>query len=290
MAVNCSNRIKKNWKSALLPGSPAFCISLKYFPPSHCFYHPFFWLYLFTGFFNLLFKLGLPPHHGFCFLSQVHVAQIQIATGREGPSAGPAGQPSLQAGVWGQNQQPPARSGRALQAAVKRSFSNLFSGLFLLCVDKSRQGSSKRRKGLQAERRDVFLIPGDINSGEVCETARLLTWVSLKLKCWKCDCKEMPNKKTNHWVVSRTHKQKHKSLWQGNIRNRLQNISWVEMKRQDILFEYRNFHGCFLHFGHLPRTISGSASEVGGWRSRQSTKCVWEAWSVLDVHQGAIAG
>lgn len=100
---------------------------------------PFHWA------FYLLVKLGLPPHHGFCFLSQVHVAQIQIATGREGPSVGPAGQPSLQAGVWGQNQQPPARSGRALQAAVKRSFSNLFSGLFLPCLVESRHGNGKRR-------------------------------------------------------------------------------------------------------------------------------------------------
>lgn len=152
MAVNCSNRIKKkNWKSELLPGSPTFYFSLKYFPPSHCFYHPFFWLYLFTGFFYLLVKVGLPPHHGFCFLSQVHVAQIQIAAGGERPSVGTAGQPSLQAGVWGQNQQPPARSGRALQAAVKRSFSHLFSGLFFLCLEETRRVGPKMSKGLEGD-------------------------------------------------------------------------------------------------------------------------------------------
>ncbi|XP_037752626.1 protein RUFY3 isoform X8 [Chelonia mydas] len=43
---------------------------------------------------------SLPPHHGFCFLSQVHVAQIQIATGRERTSVCQGGQPALQAGIW----------------------------------------------------------------------------------------------------------------------------------------------------------------------------------------------
>lgn len=97
----------------------------------------------------MLVKVGLPPHHGFCFLSQVHVAQIQIAAGGERPSVGTAGQPSLQAGVWGQNQQPPARSGRALQAAVKRSFSHLFSGLFFLCLEETRRVGPKMSKGLE---------------------------------------------------------------------------------------------------------------------------------------------
>lgn len=106
---------------------------------------PFHWV------FYLLVKLSLPPHHGFCFLSQVHVAQIQIATGREGPAAGPAGQPALQAGVWGQNQQPPAGSGRALQAAVKRHFPNLFSGLLLLCLGESRQGDGTGKQGMERE-------------------------------------------------------------------------------------------------------------------------------------------
>lgn len=102
---------------------------------------PFHWV-----FFYLLVKVGLPPHHGFCFLSQVHVAQIQIAAGGERPSVGTAGQPALQAGVWGQNQQPPARSGRALQAAVKRSFSHLFSGLFFPCLEERKQAGRSQKE------------------------------------------------------------------------------------------------------------------------------------------------
>lgn len=83
------------------------------------------------------------------------MAQIQIATGREGPSVGPAGQPSLQAGVWGQNQQPPARSGRALQAAVKRSFSNLFSGMFLTVSSRKEAGWLQKGLGVGGGERQV---------------------------------------------------------------------------------------------------------------------------------------
>lgn len=149
MAVNCSNRIKKKLKiraSAWFTYILLFFTMFSSFPsflPSLFLALPFHWV-----FFYLLVKVGLPPHHGFCFLSQVHVAQIQIAAGGERPSVGTAGQPALQAGVWGQNQQPPARSGRALQAAVKRSFSHLFSGLFFPCLEESRRVDPKRRKGL----------------------------------------------------------------------------------------------------------------------------------------------
>lgn len=75
------------------------------------------------------------------------MAQIQIATGREGAAAGPAGQPALQAGVWGQNQQPAAASGRALQAAVKRPFSKLF---WALAVSGGEQGVMAEGAGLGA--------------------------------------------------------------------------------------------------------------------------------------------
>lgn len=149
MAVNCSNRIKKKIENQ------SFCLVHLHFTFLYnvfllpiVFTIPFFGFTFSLGFFYLLVKVGLPPHHGFCFLSQVHVAQIQIAAGGERPSVGTAGQPALQAGVWGQNQQPPARSGRALQAAVKRSFSHLFSGLFFPCLEESRRVDPKRRKGL----------------------------------------------------------------------------------------------------------------------------------------------
>lgn len=122
------------------------------------------------------------------------MAQIQIATGREGPSVGSAGQPALQAGVRGQNQQPPARSGRALQAAVKRSFSNLISGLFLLfLVEKAGQGNGKRKEGLESERQLACWAPGrhKLWGGEMlCEVENLLTCVPLKLQLEKLNGEE----------------------------------------------------------------------------------------------------
>lgn len=72
------------------------------------------------GCFMLCCELGLPPHRGFCFLSQVHVAHIQIAPGRARPPVCWTGQPALQAGLRWQDQQPAAGSGGAHQAAVKR--------------------------------------------------------------------------------------------------------------------------------------------------------------------------
>lgn len=71
------------------------------------------------GYFILCCELGLPPHHGFCFLSQVHMAHIQIASGWARPPVCWIGQPALQTGLRRQDQQSTAGSGGAHQAAVK---------------------------------------------------------------------------------------------------------------------------------------------------------------------------
>ena len=73
------------------------------------------------GCFILCCELGLPPRHGFCFLSHVHMAHIQIAPGWARPPVCWTGQPALQAGLRRQDQQSAAGSGGTHQAAVKKA-------------------------------------------------------------------------------------------------------------------------------------------------------------------------
>ena len=140
MAVNCSTRIKKIGKSTFpLPGSPSSYFSLEFVSSPSFFPHiissrvlqsflsppphptpPRLSMPSSLGCFILCCKLGLPPHHGFCFLSQVHVAHIQIAPGWARPPVCWVGQPAVQAGLRRQDKQSAAGSGGAHQAAVKR--------------------------------------------------------------------------------------------------------------------------------------------------------------------------
>lgn len=132
MAVNCSTRIKKKWKITFpLPGSPSSCFSLEFVssPSSPHNVFPLSWkvccflclsMRSSLGCFILCCELGLPPHHGFCFLSQVHVAHIQIAPGWAMPPVCWVGQPALQARLRREDQQSAAGSRGAHQAAVTR--------------------------------------------------------------------------------------------------------------------------------------------------------------------------
>lgn len=134
MAVNCSTRIKKKWKISFSSAWFTFILLFfricffSIFPPPHnfftCVLQSFFplsvSLCILLGYFMLCCELGLSPHHGFCFLSQVHVAHIQIAPGWAKPPVCWVGQPALQTGLWRQDQQSAAGSRGAHQAAVKR--------------------------------------------------------------------------------------------------------------------------------------------------------------------------
>lgn len=88
-----------------------FFLCPAYFPSVSPYLPP--WVVLFC-----VCELSLPPHRGFCFLSQVHVAHIQIAPGWARPPVCWAGQPALQTGLRRQDQQSAAGSGEAQQAAV----------------------------------------------------------------------------------------------------------------------------------------------------------------------------
>lgn len=163
MAVNCSTRIKKNWKINFSSAWFTFillffriCFFSIFFPPciisSPVSCKAFCLVVCFSlslclsmpsslGCFILCCKLGLPPHHGFCFLSQVHVAHIQIAPGWARPPVCRIGQPAVQAGLRGQDKQPAAGSGGAHQAAVKRGRQEPTGWLWVILQLAAREGA-----------------------------------------------------------------------------------------------------------------------------------------------------